>query len=384
VKEDVELRKILRATAEQASLPSVMPQPMRRRVALRRARTIGVTFLITVAIVVGGLQGMRAVTLDEAAPEPAAGERGAEKRKVRDVIVPDPNVRDVTPAVPAPEVPYVIDLTTREMTPLPDAIIRSLATGRFDAARFAASPDGSSLAFVGEGDDGSPQIFIAAIDGTGLRQVTHDPTGATSPAWSPDGTKIAYEGYGSGNVRNLFVVDVATGESRQITHDSPPCRRCPLGPQFTPDGTSIIYSGGTGTPDVVRTVPVAGGKSTILLGRGRGGMDDAANGALSPDGSLVTMMGSPIGGGGAIRVVANVDGSELRHVPGRGSTPAGTWSPDGTRIVCRAYDFAREGILADPARDSILVVEVATRDASLVAEGSGAIWLDDHTLLVDV
>jgi Tol biopolymer transport system component len=384
VKEDIELRTLLRETAEHAQLPNVMPEPMRRKVTQRRARTIGVAFLMTVAIVVGGLQGMRAVTLDEAAPRQPAGERGAEEPKVRDLVVPDPDIRDMTPGVPAPEVPYVIDLTTREMTPLPDAIVRSLATGRFDAARFAASPDGASLAFVGEGDDGSPQIFIAAIDGTGLRQVTHDPTGATSPAWSPDGTKIAYEAYGSGEDRNVFIIDVATGEARQLTHESPPCRLCPLGPQFTPDGTSIIYSGGTGTPDVVRTVPVAGGKSTILLGRGRGGMDDAGNGALSPDGSLVTMMGSPIGGGGAIRVVANVDGSELRHVPGRGSTPAGTWSPDGTRIVCRAYDFAREGILADPARDSILVVDVTTRDASLVAKGSGAIWLDDHTLLVEV
>jgi Tol biopolymer transport system component len=296
--------------------------------------------------------------------------------------VPDPNFRDMTPAVPAPEVPYVIDLTTREMTPLPDTIVGSLATVRIDSARFAASKDGASLAFVGEGDDGSPQIFIAAIDGTGIRQVTHDPTGATSPAWSPDGTKIAYEGYGSGDVRSLFVADVATGESRQLTHDSPPCRLCPLGPQFTPDGSSIIYS--SAQPGV-RTVPVAGGKSTILLGRGRGGMGDAFSGAMSPDGSLVTMMGNEIGGGGPLRFVANADGTELpRQIPGRECTPAGTWSPDGTRIVCRAYDFAREGIIPDPARDSILVVDVATGGASIVAEGRLAIWLDDHTLLVDV
>jgi hypothetical protein len=379
-----ELRALLQRKAQEIDVSTTPPDGTVRRIRYRRARTMGVAFLLTVAIAVGGFQGMRAVTLDEAAPEQPAGERGAEEPKVRDLIVPDPNIRDMTPGVPAPEVPYVIDLTTREMTPLPDAIIRSLATGRFDAARFAASPDGSSLAFVGEGDDGRPQIFIATIDGTGLRQVTHDPTGATSPAWSPDGTKIAYEGYGSGDRSTLFVVDVATGESRQITHEPPPCRLCPLGPQFTPDGTSIIYTGGSDYLPGIRTVPVAGGKSTILFGRRHGGMSDAGNGALSPDGSLVTMMGSEIGGGGAIRFVADVDGTELRELPGRGSTPAGTWSPDGTRIVCRAYDSVRAAILADSARDGILVVDVATKDASLVAKGSGAIWLDEHTLLVDV
>jgi hypothetical protein len=71
---DTELREILRATAQRASLPSVMPQSMRRKVALRRARTIGVTFLMTVGIVAGGLQGIRAVTLDDAAPVQPADE----------------------------------------------------------------------------------------------------------------------------------------------------------------------------------------------------------------------------------------------------------------------------------------------------------------------
>jgi Tol biopolymer transport system component len=49
-----------------------------------------------------------------------------------------------------------------------------------------------TVAFVGTGDEGSPQIFIAGIDGTGVSQLTHDPTGAMSPAWSPVGTRISY------------------------------------------------------------------------------------------------------------------------------------------------------------------------------------------------
>jgi hypothetical protein len=51
--------------------------------------------------------------------------------------------------------------------------------------------------------------------------------------------------------------------------------------------------------------------------------------------------------------------------------PAGTWAPDGSRIVCSKGD-------------AIIVVDVATGDVSRVAEGSGAIWLDRHTLLVEV
>ena len=375
--EDIELREILRAAAEKAALPTVMPQPMRRKVALRRARTIGVTFLMTVAIVVGGLQGMRAVTLDEAAPGQTVGQPDGTRPKVADLV--DPNIRDMRPGVVAPEVPYVIDLTTREMTPLPRTIVGSLATGKFD--RFAASPDGSSLAFVGDGVDGSPQIFLASVDGTGLRQVTHDPRRATSPAWSTDGTKIAYEGYGSGDGPNIFVLDVATEESKQITHESGPCPHCGLGPQFTPDGSSIMYTGGTAPAPVVRIVPVTGGKSTLLIGPGEG-LTDAGNASLSPDGSLVTFLagGFPesdeIEHCGPCRFLANADGTDKRIITGWIASPAGTWSPDGTRIVL-ADD-------TDGVTPTIRVVDAVTGEAATVADGRLAIWLDDHTLLVDV
>jgi Tol biopolymer transport system component len=253
----------------------------------------------------------------------------------------DRNLRDVTPGTAAPKVPYLIDLNTRGMTPLPEAITGSLATGRIKFSRFAASPDGSSLAFVGEDEDGRPQIFIAGIDGTGLRQLTRDPRQATSPAWSPDGTRIAYEGYGSEGDVNVFMLDVATGESRQITPENPLCPPCTLDPQFMPDGSSIIYNGGNNEccNARVRTIPVTGGNSKLLIGPGEG-LEDAGNASISPDGSLVTFIasGNPNGAEvehcGPCRFLANADGTDKRIITGWTASPAGT-HPTAPASSCR-------------------------------------------------
>jgi hypothetical protein len=97
-----------------------------------------------------------------------------------------------------------------------------------------------------------------------------------------------------------------------------------------------------------------------------------------PTGSLVTFLGGgfPISGRGhcgPCRLVANADGTERRIMRGECwfSRPAGTWSPDGSRIVC-----------SNDSR-SIIVLDIATGDRVLVASGSAAIWLDRHTLLVE-
>jgi Tol biopolymer transport system component len=99
---------------------------------------------------------------------------------------------------------------------------------------------------------------------------------------------------------------------------------------------------------------------------------------MSPDGSLVTFMagGYPnsdeITHCGPCRFLANADGTDKRVITGWYATPAGTWSPDGTRIV-----------LGDDA-NTIRVIDVSSGEASRVAEGRAAIWIDEHTLLVDV
>ena len=282
------------------------------------------------------------------------------------------------PSSTSPDVDYVLDLGTGSMTPLPGTIIGSLGGGRSNSdGRYAASPDGSTLAYVAPAADGRYQIFVASLDGSGIRQVTSDPVEALAPAWSPDGTRIVYEGHNGRGVGDLFIVDITTGASTQIT-DEP---RDEWSPQFTTDGSSVLYSSGDGEPmPELRMVPVAGGESTLFIGADRG-LNDAGDGSISPDGSLVTYLGSgfPDGGGhcGPCRFVANVDGTDRRAIWGWMANPAGTWSPDSTRIVATEK-------LGPSAPDIIVVVNVASGEATKVAKARMAIWVDDHTLLVEV
>jgi WD40 repeat protein len=281
-----------------------------------------------------------------------------------------------------PKVDYVIDLKTGEMSPLP--IIREVGASVL-SGQYSASPDGSLLAFVGVKENGSRQIFIARVDGKDRRQLTNLPRDVSPAwtAWSPDGSRIAYIASEGGGVRNIFFVDVNTGESTQVTGFTQASDRTHVpggeGLQFTPDGVSLIYAAGTNHFPVVRTVPVGGGTSTLFIGP-REGVTDAGNASMSPDGSLVTFLG---GGSpeseepgfhcGPCRFVANADGTDRRVIPGWYSIPAGTWSPDGSRIVATG-----------DSEDRIVIVDIATGKSMPVARGRAAIWIDDRTLLVDV
>jgi Tol biopolymer transport system component len=343
----------------------------------RAVAALGVVAAAAVALVVGSLVEERRsgkAVIGSSAP-------GTNRLAESGPTVSEPPVTMFVPPVSRRRLrgrDYILDLTTSAWSPLPKAILRS-RVAQIKTPRYAASPNGSRLAYIGRGDEGRPQIFVARIDGSGVHQVTHDPKGAGSPAWSPDGTKIAYEGYGSRHrdLIALFVLDVATGESKRIIDKS----RDAVGasPQFTPDGSSLLYTGGTETAPVIRTVPIAGGRSTLLIGPGDE-LNDAGNGSLSPDGSLITFLasGTPqsahVGHCGPCRWLAKADGTNKRVLLGCfESNPAGTWSPDGGRIVC----------MGGNERDIIVIDLAMGNRISHVAEGSAAIWLDTTRLLVE-
>ena len=272
-----------------------------------------------------------------------------------------------------PSTDYLLDLRTGETTPLPSWISHG------DRNRFTISPDGSLVAYHHRPKDATRrperQIFIAHLDGTGIRQITHDAK-AIQPAWSPDGTMIAYHGRPSLDTRGkIFVIDLESGKTTQVTYE----RGVVSVPQFSPDGSSIVYTAKRPRGSQVRIVPVTGGTGSRLVG-GHG--SSASDASLSPDGSLLVYICDDFHSRGADLCLAKADGSHPRVIArndsdamgqkGHSSIPTASWSPDGSRIAY--WDFHPE---------KVYIIDVRTERSELVAHGAWPSWVDDRTLIIE-
>jgi dipeptidyl aminopeptidase/acylaminoacyl peptidase len=100
------------------------------------------------------------------------------------------------------------------------------------------SPDGKRVAFVvGDVDLGVNkvinQIYVVGIDGSGLRQITSNPTSSTTPRWSPDGKRIAFVTGGQ-----IWTMDADGGHRDEVTRSSTGA----AGPVWSPDGKWIGFT----------------------------------------------------------------------------------------------------------------------------------------------
>ena len=79
-------------------------------------------------------------------------------------------------------------------------------------------------------------LYIKAVDGTAIRQLTDDPANDATPAFSPDGKWIIYSSKRTGNW-DLYRMSVDGGPSQELTN-SP---NDDIYPSFSPDGKQIVY-----------------------------------------------------------------------------------------------------------------------------------------------
>jgi len=327
-----EYRSVLeRAGSNFAPLDLELESLLRRRDRKRRNQRIaaGVVGIAVFVAAVWVVTSVGSLDRSEAPAVPGPAETGPAEPNC--VVT---RCTETGPAVTATKPGYLIDLNTGEMTQLPKSIA---------GCCYAASPDGTMVAYISLDDAGMSQFFIARVDGTDVQQVTQ--RGAWGPFdWSPDGAAIAYPSGWEEDVINIFVLDLATGETSQVTHEKPPTGTCgptvgvPCGPQgavfpqFSPDGASIVYKVYRGGDQDVRIVPVTGGKSVLLV-------DGATVGTLSPDGSTLAVggCGRRLGSG---LCIAHADGTNLRALVSGPQLFGPKWSPDGTRI---AYNDQADG-----------------------------------------
>lgn len=104
----------------------------------------------------------------------------------------------------------------------------------------AFSPDGEQVVFAREepDPDGGPArsgIYIVNADGTGLTQLTDNPSsfGESSPTFSPDGEHIVFARFGGG----IFRIDRDGSDLIRLTN-----RDSDSNPSYSPDGDQIAFS----------------------------------------------------------------------------------------------------------------------------------------------
>jgi len=107
------------------------------------------------------------------------------------------------------------------------------------------SPDGRRLVFTGQ-KGGTSDLYVVNRDGTGLERLTDDRYAQRDPSWSPDGSRIAFTTeFGAGTDFDLlaygeYQIGILDLASREVTYAPDPQGKN-INPQWGPDGRSLAF-----------------------------------------------------------------------------------------------------------------------------------------------
>lgn len=219
------------------------------------------------------------------------------------------------------------------------------------------SPQGDEILFTTFDDVAG--LKIVQLDGDGLRTVVDD---AYAAEWSPDGTRIAFQRYGESD-SDIFISAIDGSNVTQVSESG----REDWSPSWSPDGEWIAFSSeatdSMNTADIYK-VQVSGG-STQRLTTADG---NDLNPAWSPDGTKITFVSGRSAHG---TYVMNADGSGQTQITGPGTPYEGlTTSPISQDWqACPASDDCPGGELVDPVATTTSLTTTRTAD-SLIAAGT--------------
>ncbi len=189
----------------------------------------------------------------------------------------------------------------------------------------SVSPDGSRVVFrVGASKHPASDIYVANIDGTQARRITHSGLHDTQPSWSPDGKRLAFISIPAGTSGDFLLQTIgADGSAVKTIVSSVIEMRFPA---WSSDGKLIAYQSRNGLHQQIAVVPAGGGTPAWLNGT-QGGTEPTWTGKtgtnqiafVTIDGNIATYMyGAPDSGVGATLVRG-------------GQMPA--WSSDAKRVA---------------------------------------------------
>jgi Tol biopolymer transport system component len=230
---------------------------------------------------------------------------------------------------------------------------------------------------------GNTDIWIMNADGTGNRQLTHDPGYDAGPEVSPDGRHVVFESTRSGR-RNVWRMDIDGGNPKQLTDGG-----ADVTPSFSPDGRWVIYHSAA-TSDLRKT-PVEGGESVRLTDRAASpptGLSQRTSAVSPADGRIAGLSRDGEGSRPRLAIFPPEGGAPIVSFdlpPGALREPR--WSQDGGAILY-LIDRARSSslwsqpaaggapkLLADFTPEQVFSFAVS-RDGKSLAFARGALLRD--------
>lgn len=204
----------------------------------------------------------------------------------------------------------------------------------------AWSSDGTRIAYLST--SAPTTLYVAKADGTVITELA-DGRFYGEVSWSPDGTKLVAAAQNGGQF-NVYTMNVDGTNFTQLTTNVAASAR---EPQFSPDGTKIVY-----TNNIGHDIYVMNTDGTGKINLTNGAYAYSMNPYWSPDGSKILFTTDDGTGPNGIAIM-NANGTGITTIPSAILATYAVWSPDGTKIAYTDTTYHLHIMDASGANDAI-------------------------------